>query len=151
MVVAVMLAIILGSSDGKAADDLEREFTAPPDSVRPWTYWYWYTFPTKGNITRDLVAMKEQGIKGGLLFPFKHYSGPAWLELFRHCVAEAKRLGLEIVMNHDAGWSCEIPWLTPKYVQKLLVSGVTPVEGGKTIRQVLPLPVKSEKSTGIAT
>lgn len=54
-------------------DRLARDFISPPDSVRPWTYWYWmqernvmtYPVPDKESITRDLTAMCEQGIKGG--------------------------------------------------------------------------------------
>ena len=32
-----------------AADELERGFTHPPDSARPWVYWFWLN----GNITRE--------------------------------------------------------------------------------------------------
>ena len=36
----------LGSA--AAADDLASEFARPPESARPWVYWFWLN----GNITR---------------------------------------------------------------------------------------------------
>ena len=129
-------------------DRLARDFISPPDSVRPWIYWYWmkdrnvmtYPVPNKESITRDLTAMCEQGIKGVLLFPFTYYTSPEWPELFQHILKEAGRLDLKIVMNNDVGWSCEVPWMTPELSQKLLVNKVYTFDGGKRISEVLPAP-----------
>jgi len=100
---------------------LEKGFVRPPDSARPWVYW----FPLDGNITSngitlDLEAMKRAGI-GGVLYmetdqgaprgPAK-FGGPLWRDMFKHICAEANRLGLEVNMNNDAGWcGSGGPWL----------------------------------------
>src|SRR5690242_2874071 len=86
-----------------AQDELANGFLSPPDSARPWVYW----FVMDGNlnregITADFEALKKVGI-GGVLFmevdvgipkgPVRFMSAP-WRELFKHANAEAARLGL---------------------------------------------------------
>ena len=110
-----LATLLLGTTLLTAApvSDLEQGFTHPPDSARPWVYW----FPLDGNITSngitlDLEAMKRAGI-GGVLYmetdqgaprgPAK-FGGPLWRNLFKHICAEANRLGLQVNMNNDAGW-----------------------------------------------
>src|SRR4051812_42162023 len=48
--------------------DLEQDFKNPPQSAKPWTYWFWIN----GNITAegiksDLQAMADAGIGGVLI------------------------------------------------------------------------------------
>src|SRR5512136_2762119 len=93
-------ACVIPGSAGQA-DPLLNAFANPPDSARPWVYW----FPLDGNITSngmtlDLEAMKRVGI-GGVLYmeteqgtprgPAK-FAGPLWRNLFKHICAEAHRL-----------------------------------------------------------
>ena len=63
--VLALNATVLACAGG---DDLTKGFSSPPDSARPWVYW----FPLDGNIssngiTLDLEAMKRVGI-GGVLY-----------------------------------------------------------------------------------
>ncbi len=47
---------------------MERGFTHPPDSARPWVYWFWLSGNiTSNGITADLEAMKRVGIGGVLI------------------------------------------------------------------------------------
>ena len=42
---------------------LEMSFRNPPESTKPWTYWYWIDDNiSKEGITKDLEAMAEVGI-----------------------------------------------------------------------------------------
>ncbi len=133
-----------------AEEDLVRGFADPPPSVRPWVYW----FPLSGNlttegITADLEAMARVGI-GGLLYMEvdqgapkgpADFAGPLWMELFSHACREAKRLGLEINMNNDAGWcGSGGPWITPELSMQKVVWSETAVEGGKRFEGVLERP-----------
>ena len=100
-----------GSPDSYAR--LTAGFRSPSQDTRPWVYW----FPLNGNLTRegitaDLESMARVGI-GGLLYMEvdqgapkgqADFAGPLWRELFQHACKEAKRLGLQINMNNDAGW-----------------------------------------------
>src|SRR6266850_412123 len=45
--------------------DLEQGFLHPPDSARPWIFWFWLNGNiTSNGITADLEAMKRVGIGG---------------------------------------------------------------------------------------
>jgi hypothetical protein len=133
-----------------AADKLESGFQHPPDSARPWVYW----FPLDGNITRkgitlDLEAMKRVGI-GGVLYmetdqgapkgPAK-FGGPLWRELFQHICQEANRLGLDVNMNNDAGWcGSGGPWITPELSMQRIIWTETNLIGPKRFEAALPQP-----------
>jgi hypothetical protein len=50
-------------------DALAEGFRMPPDSAKPWCYWWWLdSNATKEGITCDLEEMKRQGIAGALVF-----------------------------------------------------------------------------------
>ena len=55
---------VLGATLLAAApvSDLEKGFTRPPDSARPWVYWFWLNGNiTSNGITADLEAMRRVG------------------------------------------------------------------------------------------
>ena len=48
--------------------ELATGFAQPPESDRPWVYWWWLDgAASKEGITRDLEEMRRQGIGGVLL------------------------------------------------------------------------------------
>ncbi len=48
--------------------------------------------------------------------------GARWRDLFKHAVAEAERLGLEVNMNDDAGWNGSGgPWIKPEQSMQKVV------------------------------
>lgn len=59
-----------GAAGGLPTNDaLAQGFRKPPDSAKPWCYWWWLdSNATKEGITRDLEEMKRQGIAGALVF-----------------------------------------------------------------------------------
>jgi hypothetical protein len=133
-----------------AADDLAKNFAAPPPSARPWVYW----FPLDGNIssngiTADLKAMKRVGIGGVLYMETDQgapkgpalFAGPLWRDLFKHICSEAHRLGLQVNMNNDAGWcGSGGPWITPELSMQRIVWTETNVVGGQRFDGVLAQP-----------
>ena len=142
-----VLAAGAASSDN---GELAKGFATPPASARPWVYW----FPLSGNlskkgITADFEAMARVGI-GGLLYMEvdkgtpkgpADFAGTLWRELFTHACNEAKRLGLEINMNNDAGWAGSGgPWITPELSMQKVVWSETVVDGGKKFEGELPKP-----------
>jgi hypothetical protein len=148
-VALVMGAVALTSSAG-AADDLQKNFAAPPDAARPWVYWFWLNGNiTKEGITADLEAMKNAGIGGVLIMEVDQGApvGPVvfmsdrWRELFKHVAAEASRLGLEVNMNDDGGWNGSGgPWIKPEESMQKVVCSETAIEGPKTFDATLPVP-----------
>ena len=54
--------------DNRVQTQLEKGFLHPPDSTRPWVYWFWINGNiTREGITADLEAMKRVGIGGALI------------------------------------------------------------------------------------
>ena len=86
-----------------ASDALEQGFRAPPDSVRPWVYWFWLAGNvTRQGITADLEAMKRVGIGGVLIMEVDKGTppGPAtYLGRWRNC--------LSLRLPNSAGWGCK--------------------------------------------
>ena len=136
------------------AQDLEKGFANPPDSAKPWVYWWWLdSNASKEGITRDLEEMKRQGIAGALIFDAgegkgspvgpKFMSDP-WRELFKHAIREADRLGIEVGANICSGWNAGGTWVTPEHAAKRLVWSSGQVRGPGAIAQDLPKPEAKE-------
>ena len=132
------------------ADELERGFTRPPDAARPWVYWFWLNGNiTSNGITADLEAMKRVGIGGVLIMEVDQgapvgpadFMGRPWRGLFQHVAAEARRLGLEVNMNNDAGWNGSGgPWIKPEQSMQRVVWTETNVAGPKHFEGMLAQP-----------
>ena len=136
------------------ARELEQGFVAPPDSNKPWVYWFW----CDGNITRegitaDLEAMKRVGIGGALTFDVKvgnpsgpvRFMTPEWRGMIEHTLTEANRLGLKISINNDAGWEGSAgPWITPGISSQKVVWSQTVVLGPAPFNGALSQPPTKE-------
>jgi len=131
-------------------DALRAGFLAPPDSARPWVYWFWLNSNiTREGITADLEAMKRVGIGGVLIMEVDQgapvgpasFMGDEWRELFKFAVAEAGRLGLEVNMNDDAGWNGSGgPWITPEQSMQKVVWTETELSGPARFKGKLAQP-----------
>lgn len=110
----------------------ESNFVNPPDSVRPWVY-YWQLKgnTTKEQVTQDLENMKEIGVGGLLVFDSRRYwddydskthvpvpleiknefMSEGWVDVMSWLVSEAARLGLQVSFNvSDSGGQLRGPW-----------------------------------------
>ncbi len=148
------LAVGLGSLAAgvafAAADPLAQGFASPPANAWPWVYWFWKNGNiSRAGITADLEAMHRVGIRGVILMevalsvpagPAPFFS-PPWRELFRHAVAEAHRLGIQISLNTAPGWTGSGgPWVTAEQSMQKLVASETVVAGPGTFEGQLPQP-----------
>ncbi len=138
--------------------EYRENFLGAPLSSRPHTWWHWMNGNvTKEGITADLEAMADVGIGGAQIFNVGDRSsvnipvGPAdymsdqWLDLVRHAVKEANRLGIEICMHNCAGWSSSGgPWITPEYAMKKVTYSDLELTGPglKTVQMPEPGKVK---------
>lgn len=146
----LLLSMVLTIRVCSGADALEQGFGHPPDSARPWVYWFWIN----GNVNReavtaDLEAMKRVGIGGVLIMEVDistpkglvRFGSPEWLEMFKFVCSEANRLGLEVNMTNDAGWcGSGGPWITPDIAMQTVVTSEVHIEGSKHVSEVLPQP-----------
>src|ERR1035437_3003426 len=82
---------------------------------KPWTFWWRMgSSVTKQGMTQNLEDMHTAGIGGVLIIPiygekgdelnFIKYLSPEWMELLKHTVNEAKRLGMGVDMATGTGW-----------------------------------------------
>jgi len=147
LLIVLMLTALAVSA---AADSLEAGFVSPPASARPWVYWFWLNGNiTREGITADLEAMRRVGIGGVLTMEVDQgapvgpvdFMSPKWRDLFKHVVSEARRLGLEVNMNNDAGWNGSGgPWIKPEESMQKVVRSETNIEGPQRFEGNLPQP-----------
>lgn len=131
-------------------NSLTKAFQKPPDSVKPWVYWYWYSDNiSKEGITKDLQAMSRIGIgtafignvaNSGEVGKVKALSNE-WWAMVRHAIREAGRYGINIGMFNCPGWSQSGgPWIKPDQAMRYLVTNETKVSGPKAFREKLAAP-----------
>jgi hypothetical protein len=139
----------------RAQDPLEQGFRTPPPEARLRCYWWWLNgHVTKAGITRDLEAMKAKGYGGAIIvdaggaeqrdnLPVPAgplFASPAWRDLYRHALAEASRLGLELSLNILSGWNLGGPTVKPEHSAKLVTSSRKAVTGPVHFDETLPMP-----------
>lgn len=130
-------------------------FATPPPDARLRCYWWWLNgMATRESITRDLEEMKLKGYGGASIVDAgssnysiarKTTAGPVfmsaeWMELYKHAVKEADRIGIELSVNVQSGWNPGAPSITPDLALKKLVYSETEVMGGALVNVELPQP-----------
>ena len=136
---------------------LENGFKNPPSESRLRCYWWWLnSMATNESITRDLEEMKAKGYGGASVVDggssnyqvaLKTPAGPvfmspAWMDLYKHAVREADRIGIELSVNVQSGWNPGAPSITPEFAMKKIVWSEIDVSGGIKISMELPQPEK---------
>jgi hypothetical protein len=149
-----LMLILCGCDCTPKVELSQADFNKPPESVGIYTWWHWLDNAiTKEGITRDLEAMKEQGIAGATilnigLFDEKDMGVPQvifgteqWYDMFKWALQEANRLGLTMGAHNCDGWSTSGgPWITPETSMKQFVWNKTYINGGQPVDTVLARP-----------
>lgn len=131
------------------ADELERDFAAPPQSARPYVWWHWLANSvSQSGVDRDIAAMKEIGLGGALITnlaslpsipgqrmgnppsPELGYGGKPWWALMKHTLTTGHAAGLDLGVVNCPGWAVSGgPWITPELSMQRLVWTETKVSG----------------------
>ena len=135
-------------------------FAAPPAQYQTASWWHWIDGAlTREGITKDLEAMKAQGISNATVLNIYRKLGieegsrrsfkfgtPEWYGMFRHAVEEADRLGMQIGAANCDGWSeSGGPWITPELSMKQYTWRKSFVKGnGRTQTVRLSMPFYKE-------
>ena len=152
--VSVVLIGMMSGSCKEPASDLHSVFFNPPESAKPWVFWYWmHAGVSREGITADLEAMKEAGIGGAYLMSIKGVTdpplyeppveqlSPQWWEMVRHAMNEADRLGLRLAMHASDGFALAGgPWITPELSMQKMVWTEMHIKGGHLFNDTLPQP-----------
>jgi len=130
------------------------EFTDPPVSNSVHAWWHWMENAiTKDGITKDLEAMKKQGIstvtilnvslfnERDLGVPKVIFNTDQWYKMFEWALSEAHRLGMTVGVHNCDGWSTSGgPWIDPENSMKQIVWSRTFLTGGRQVEYRLPQP-----------
>ncbi len=117
-------------------------FRTPSPENHTAAWWHWMDGDiTREGITKDLEAMKAQGITNATVLNIYRligvegcqnvkFNSPEWFAMFRHAVEEADRLGIEIGAANCDGWSeSGGPWISPELSMKQYTWRKTFVKG----------------------
>ena len=107
-----LAALLFSTGIASAQSDPREWWPAPAREAKPWTYWWWMASAVDpGNITRELERYRDAGLGGVHIIPiygakgfedrFIEYLSPKWMEMLRHTVTEARRLGLDRLMRRE--------------------------------------------------
>lgn len=136
---------------GCERDDLEQGFHHPPESTKPWVYWYWISDNiSKEGLSRDLEAMAQVGIGKALIgniFLDNVRQGEVqalseqWWSMVEHAIREGARTGVDIGMFNCPGWSQSGgPWINPDQAMRYLVYSEDRVKGPSGFKKKLKEP-----------
>ncbi len=151
LVLSILAGLAIGQTSRADAVDLERGFARPPESTKPWCYWYWISDNlSKEGLTRDLEGMARVGIGQafvGNIFLDEVPAGKVkvlseqWWGLVDHVIREGDRTGVKIGIFNCPGWSQSGgPWVKPDQAMRYLVSSETRVTGPARFEKKLPVP-----------
>ena len=156
--IPIILFVFLSNSVFAQKTDIESIFKNPPQSAKPWVFWYWlHGAVSKEGITADLEAMKEVGIGGAYLMPIKDTNSkipfqpqarqltPEWWALVKFALQEAKRLQLQIGVHVSDGFALAGgPWIQPEMSMQQLTWAKIFVSVNNKNSIVIPQPETKE-------
>jgi len=118
-----------------------------PDAIsisRPWAYWWWMgSAVNPADLSRELERYHQAGLGGVHIIPIYgakgyetqsiEYLGPRWLEMLRHTVTEAHRLGMGVDMTLGTGWCFGGPNITAADANARVVVKTFTVRSGERL------------------
>ncbi|MDR3094126.1 MAG: hypothetical protein LBU62_05740 [Bacteroidales bacterium] len=144
----------------QSLQNLATSFQEPPNEYRPCVWWHWLgsNFRKEG-ITKDLEAMKGAGIGGATIFniassvqnshapiennpwPHQTYRSEAYWDAFKHTLAEAKRLDMQIGLHGTPGYATTGgPWITEERAMQTIVMRKVQTTGNRLVEVLLEKP-----------
>ncbi len=151
IIAAAWLLASCGGGASRGGAEMEKAFLSPPESAKPWVYWYWLNDNiSKEGITRDLEAMAEVGIGEALIGNVKDPSASygtvealseEWWGCVEHAIREAERVGIKIGLFNCPGWSqAGGPWIGWEESMHYLHTSETRVSGAGHVSVQLEQP-----------
>ena len=160
----IRITILLFFVSGVARAQLDSAvFVHPPESAKPWVFWYWMQAAvSREGIRADLQAMKDVGIGGAYLMPINGAANPPiytpvaeqlspeWWGMVRYAMEEADSMGLKLAMHACDGFAVAGgPWIDAEHSMQKVVwtrmsvdvaaAGVS-TSGGGAVDMVLARP-----------
>ncbi len=113
---------------------------------KPWSRWWWQGNAVNSNdLTYNLENFQKAGLGGLEITPiygvkgyekqFIDFLSPRWLSMFRHTLAEAKRLNLGIDLANASGWPFGGAWVTPEDACKYVAFREYKLKAGEKLQE----------------
>ena len=129
-------------------DPVRSNFINPPADCWPHTRWWWPGNPvSKEEITYELEEMRSHGILGVEQISMDPvyekgnipYLSDEFMEMLKHTIKEAKRLGMEVSLNFGGpGWIIGGEWVKEKDKSKDMVPTFMDMTGNQYYKGNLP-------------
>ena len=143
-VLPALAALLFAVSISAHADADPLAWPAHAREAKPWTYWWWMASAVDpANLTRELERYRDAGLGGVHIIPiygakgfedrYIEYLSPKWMEMLRHTVTEARRLGLDVDMTTGSGWCMGGPDVSDTDANAVPVVKTSNVVGGAKI------------------
>ncbi len=147
----ISLSVALPSAHAAASETPKPNHITPawPEisrEAKPWTFWWWMgSAVDRENVSRLLEIYSGAGLGGVHIIPiygargweskYIEFLSPQWMEMLKHTVNEAGRLGMGVDMSTGTGWPFGGPHVTPETASsKLVLESFGLNEGGKLDR-----------------
>lgn len=126
---------------------------------KPYVRWWWLgsAVDTAG-LDHNLAEFARKGIGGVEITPIYGvrgneandlaYLSPAWMEAYKHTVAKAAELGLQVDMNNGTGWPFGGPWVTTDHSAQKYILETRELRSGQRLDG--PLLPAEEKQRPVA-
>ena len=114
--------------------------------ARPGTRWWWLgSAVDSAGLTANLEDLHHAGFGAVEITPIygidgaehRHidYLSPRWMNMYKHVVAEGKRLGIQIDMNNGTGWPFGGAGIDVEYAATRVIFQKYPLKGGDRFRR----------------
>ncbi len=145
----LLIFLYMGSlTFAQSPSTIEANFKNPPADCWPHTRWWWPGNPvSKEEITHELEEMRSHGIRGVEQISMEPvyekgnipYLSDEFMEMLKHTVKEAKRLGMEVSLNFGGpGWIIGGEWVKETDKSKDMVPTFINLSGNQTYNGPLP-------------
>lgn len=133
---------------------LQKGFETPPDSIKPFVYWYWLNDNiSEEGVIKDIESMAKVGIGGAFIGNIGLERRPGtddgkvklftseWWKITEAAIRTASKNGIEIGMFNSPGWSQSGgPWIKPAQSMRYIASTEIQTEGPATLSVQIPAP-----------
>jgi hypothetical protein len=124
------------------------QWPAVTNTTKPWTRWWWEgSAVNKKDLTWNLEQYQKAGLGGVEVTPiygvhgyekeFINFLSPQWMEVFKHTLTEAKRLGLGVDLANATGWPFGGPWVKDEDASKTAYYKTYTVNGGEGLNELV--------------
>jgi hypothetical protein len=144
LIVSLFTPLIIFCKNDLSKKNRHFKFPKITFTNKPWTYWWWMgNAVDKQNLTKNLENYQKAGMGGMHIVPIYGVKGyeekyidflsPEWMEMLKHTVDEANRLGMGVDMSTGTGWPFGGPQVTAEDAAKKVILNNYPFKNNKKL------------------